>query len=753
MNRFLLLLTAFTLTILPLAGQNRKAKQQPFKHEVVAIPRVEPRVIAIETEGTSLIYAVRDNGALQQLYYGARLEHAGEFSAVPQTHGRYSDGAPAYPVTGGRFLGEPALHLRYADGNHNTELYYTGHTVDRRPGVTVTTIKMKDYVTLMTVQLVLEAYEKENVIAEHVEITNGGKAYVSMLNFASGALTLQSDRYLLSHVNGVWAQEMQLESELLTHDLKVIESRRGTQATQCNNPSFLLSLGTGELREDEGEVIGGALAWSGNFRLSFEVGPEKRLSILGGISPFASAYPLAPGQTFRTPDMLWTFSAQGAGGVSRNMHRWARKWDIYGGGAVNPILLNSWEGAYFTFNTETLTRMMDDAASMGLEMFVLDDGWFGNAFPRNGDDAGLGDWQVNAAKLPEGIDYLASYCHSKGMKFGIWTEPEMVNPQSELAQAHPDWVIQSPGREIPQERNQWVLDLTNPAVQDFIYGVFDSIMQLSPSIDYIKWDCNRPIESFGSPYLGIGIWQEQFYVDYVQGFYKVMERIRAKYPDVLIQCCSSGGARVDYGALRYFNEVWTSDDTDGLERIFMQYSTSLVYPACIMGSHVSTVPNHQSRNVTPLKFRFDVACQGRLGLELQPKYLSEEELALVRRCVASYKQYRDIVFDGDLYRLGSPYGSDFYGLVYVLPDKSKAVVFTYCIGFDAMAGEGHPFRLKGLDPGKRYKVTELNVDHSCWWGGDGDYFTGAFLQSGAFAPSLPSLYSSAVFLLEAVPAL
>ena len=308
MNRFLLLLTALTVAVLPASGQIRKAKQQPFKHEIVEIPRVEPRVIAIETDATSLIYVVRENGALQQLYYGNRLGNASEFSAVPETRGRYSDGAPAYPVTGGRYLGEPALHLRYPDGSHNTELYYTGHTVEQRQGVTVTTIKLKDYVTQVALQLVLEAYPKENVIVQHAEITNGGKAYVSMLNFASGALTLQSGQYLLSHVNGVWAQEMQLETELLTHDLKVIESRRGTQTTQCNNPSFLVSLGTGELREDEGEVVGGALAWSGNFRLSFEVGPEKRLSILGGISPFASAYPLAPGQTFRTPDMIWCFT-------------------------------------------------------------------------------------------------------------------------------------------------------------------------------------------------------------------------------------------------------------------------------------------------------------------------------------------------------------------------------------------------------------------------------------------------------------
>lgn len=724
-------------------AQGRKVKKEV--HQNVEIPSVEPRILSVETANTSLVLAVRENGALHQLHYGASVP-AAEFAGMKPIIGRYSSGILAYPATGGRYLGEPALHIQYADGNHNTELYYTGHKVENRQEVVSTCISLKDYVTGLEVNLVYDAYVQEDIILQHVEVANTGKTPLRLLNIASGALHLQADKYLLSHVNGAWAKEMQFESEALTHGIKVIESKRGTQTTQCENPAFLVSMNTQELQEESGEVIGGALAWSGNFRISFERGPEKHLSIIGGVSPFASAYPLAGGESFRTPDMVWTYSANGAGGVSRNLHRWALKYRLHNGDRINPTLLNSWEGAYFTFTTQTLTRMIDDAASMGLEMFVLDDGWFGNAFPRNGDNAGLGDWQVNSSKLPEGIDYVASYAHSKGLKFGIWIEPEMVNPDSELAHNHPEWVIQSQGREIYQERNQWVLDLANPAVQDFVFGIFDSVMQLSPSIDYVKWDCNRPIESAGSPYLGIE--QDKLYIDYAQGLYKVMERIRAKYPSVLIQCCSSGGARVDYGQLQYFDEVWASDDTDGLERIFIQYGTSLWYPAAIMGSHVSTVPNHQSRNVTPLKFRFDVACQGRLGLELQPKYLSADEMKFVNRCVSSYKSYRDIVFTGDLYRLGSPYEGSFYGQMYVTPDKSRAVVYCYCLHFDVLGGEGVPFRLRGLDPSRKYKVVEQNVDSSCWWG-NGQSFSGAFLSSGAFKPALPSLYSSAIFLLEA----
>ena len=705
------------------------------------------QVVDIATEHSSLVLLVLPDGQLETVRYGSPLSHPEQFLQRGSNTADYNGSRGAtYPATGGRFIGEPALHVKYADGTHNTELCYTGHDVTKKDGCTTTTITLKDEVTALEVKLVYDAYEKEDVIVSHAEILNGGQQPVQLLNFASSSLYLDADEYLLTHFYGAWATDMQMESEVLGHDLKVIESRRGTQATQGNNPSFLLSLNTKEMNENHGEVIAGALAWSGNFRLSFEKDDAHRLNILAGISPHASAYPLKGGDCFVTPEMIYTYSDCGAGGASRNLHRWARKYGVYGGGQVNPTLLNSWEGAYFNFTAETLLRMMDDAAGMGLEMFVLDDGWFGNNYPRNNDDAGLGDWEVNVKKLPEGLDHLARYAHGKGLKFGIWIEPEMVNPRSDLAHAHPEWVVQSPGREIYQGRNQWVLDLSNPAVQDFVFGVFDRTMQQSSNIDYVKWDCNRVIQSFGSPYLGAE--QDRFYVEYTQGLYNVMRRIREKYPHVIVQCCSSGGGRVDYGALKYFNEVWTSDNTDALSRVYMQYAQSLIYPSCIMGSHVSTVPNHQTGNVTPLKFRFDVACAGRLGLELQPKYFTAGESALVDRCIASYKQYRDLVFTGDLYRLASPYDGSYYGLMYVSPDKRRAVVYTYCIHFEPRTVGGKVFRLQGLDPQRSYKVVEQNVDRSCWWG-NGQAFRGDFLMGGGFDPVLYGLYSSAVFVLEA----
>ena len=733
------------LCLLSVFSLDARKKPKAFVHETVAIPAVTPKVVAVETAHTQLILQVDAKGTVRTMHYGAPVAGPEQFLNYKQG-GNHNFGAPVtYPTAGGTFNGQEALHVKYPDGYQNTELYYVSHETASRGGIVTTTLHLKDYVTALEVDLVYEAHQAEDVILMHSVIRNGGKKAVELRNFASASLNLAADDYLLTHFYGGWATEMQMDQELLTHDTKVLESRRGTQNTQGNNPSFLLTLGK-HFSETTGEVVAGALAWSGNFRISFEKDQSDRLNIVAGISPFASAYPLAAGASFTTPDMIYTWSREGAGGASRNFHRWARKYGVWHGGEVNPTLLNSWEGAYFSFTTETLLRMIDDAAAMGLEMFVLDDGWFGLDHPRNDDKAGLGDWEVNTVKLPEGIDYVASYAHSKGLKFGIWIESEMLNPDSNLAQAHPDWVVQSPGREIYQSRNQWILDLSNPAVQDFVFGVFDRTVSLSPNIDYIKWDSNRRIMSFGSPYLGAD--QDRFYVEYMQGLYKVFARMREKYPNLIVQCCSAGGSRVDYGSLRWFNEFWTSDNTDAISRVRIQYGTSLIYPACAMASHVSAAPNHQTGNVTPLKFRFDVAMSGRLGMELQPKSLSAEERALADRCIKSYKGFRDLVFSGDLYRLSSPYEGDFYSLMYVSPDKRRAVVFCYCMRFQNHSIGTHIVRLEGLDPALNYKVTEQNVDRSCWWGNGGTY-GGDFLQEGGFNPGFKKACSSAVFLVEA----
>ena len=538
---------------------------------------------------------------------------------------------------------------------------------------------------------------------------------------------------------------MQTEHEQLTHGTKIIDNKMGVRTTHTENPSFMLSLDTEDFDENHGEVIAGALVWSGNYKMSFQIDEFDRLNIISGINPHACAYPLKKGESFITPDMIWTYSCAGAGQASRNLHDWARKYDLYSHGRMAPTLLNSWEGAYFDFTTPVLTGMIDDAAAMGLEMFVLDDGWFGTDYPRNSSRQGLGDWQLNTKKIPEGIEYLADYAHKKGLKFGIWIEPEMVNPKSNLAKKHPEWIVKSPGREATTTRNQWLLDLCNPEVQDFVFNVFDETMQLAvKKIDYIKWDCNRHVESFGSSFLRE---QSKFYVDYIQGLYSVLKRLRAKYPDVIVQSCSSGGGRVDYGALNYFDEVWTSDNTEGLSRVFIQYGTNMIYPACTTGSHVSDVPNHQTNNVTPLKFRFDIASAGRLGMELQPKKMSDDDRAYAQRAIASYKRFRDLVEQGDLYRLVSPYDGDHYALMYVSKDKTRAVVFAYCIRYQGRARKPL-IRLYGLDKDKSYSITELNTDTPSFWG-DGQTFSGQWLVNQGINPQLVKIYDSGIWYLEA----
>ena len=708
------------------------------------------QLIDIRTDDVSIVLAARPDGEVHFRHFGSRIDDPSPLADYKSSR-RADHGTDdlACPVMGGRNFREPALRITHADGDMNTDLRYVSHSSRQLadPNVTETIVKMTDCCQALDVELVFTAYARENVITTHTVIRNREEGPVTLHSFYSSAVTLKSDKYLLTHLYGAWAREAQVDHTLLTHGSKSIESMREVRTTHTENPAFMLTLGSGSFSENCGEVIAGALAWSGNFRLNFEVDEYDVLTVLAGANPNGSEYRLRPGESFTTPEMIYTHSLRGAGGASRNLHDWGRNYGVYHAERVVPTLLNSWEGAYFDFDAKVLKQMIDDAASMGLEMFVLDDGWFGNKYPRNAANAGLGDWQVNRKKLPAGIDDIASYAHRKGLKFGIWIEPEMVNPKSELAERHPDWIVRPPKREAPETRRQWLLDLSNPAVQDFVFETFDNTMKLSDKIDYIKWDANRNANNVGSAYLPADE-QSHFWIDYAQGFYKVMERIRAKYPDVLIQACASGGGRVEYGALRYFDEFWTSDNTEALSRARIQYGTSLFYPAVAMGSHVSAVPNHQTGNVTPIKFRFDMACAGRLGMELQPKQMTDAEKEFARRAIASYKEYRDIVMQGDLYRIGTPYDeSGCYGVLYVAKDKRQAVLFAYSLRYQGRSLIPK-FRLDGLDPKTGYTVRELNVDKPRFWF-DGKTLSGELLMNAGINPPLSKIDDSAVFILKA----
>jgi len=721
----------------------------PFINYANINQEISNPLIKIDTKENSLILSVAKDSKLMFQYFGHKISDATPFLSKRSYH-RGDNGTETifYPAAGGREFNESALSVTHFDGDLNTDLVYVKHLQTRLDeNVQQTVITLQDKKFRFIVELTIKAFQKENVISQSVQIKNAEKKGVVLHNFYSFFLPVKANKYYLNSFSGGWSREMNLEEALLNHGIKSIESKKGVRTTLSENPSFLLALDE-PMNENHGEIIAGALAWTGNYKLNFELNEFNVLNISGGINPYASEYHLGVGETFSTPEMIYTFSDTGAGGASRNMHDWARNYGVYDAKTIRPTLLNSWEGAYFDFNEKTLTDMIDDAANMGLEMFVLDDGWFGNNYPRNDDRAGLGDWQVNQSKLPNGIGHIADYAAGKGLKFGIWIEPEMVNPQSDLAKTHPDWIVKSNGRDASQIRNQWLLDMSNPKVQDFVFKVFDQVMQQSKNISYIKWDANRHVESVGSEFLDENN-QSHFWIKYVEGLYQVYERIRQKYPNAIVQACSSGGGRIDYGALKYQQEVWTSDNTDALSRVFIQYGTNFIYPALVTGSHVSASPNHQTGNSTPLKFRFDIAMSGRLGMELQPKQLNEEEYKFAKQAIINYKGIRDLVMFGDLYRIFSPYdGQGYYSLMYVGKDKKRAVVYAYSIKYHG-PDLTPKFRLNGLDPQKKYLLKELNVTNSGFWG-NGKVFSGEYLMGEGINPKVQKIYDSAVFSLTEV---
>lgn len=707
------------------------------------IYKISAQVIHIKTEKTSLVYGVYDQ-KLKQVHFGKFLSAT---TGIDDLSTKFDE---IYPSFGNGSSNEIALIVNHDDGTMATDLIYDSHNQNIEGNIQTTTIKLKDKKKPFFVELHFKAYQTENVIEQWVTIHHKEKKPVRLEQFASAALGFKAESYYLTHFYGSWAQEMQLAEEKLTNGIKLIETKRGVRSTEYENPSFVLALNQ-KASDFNGEVIMGALAWSGNFRLSFQIEDKEYCQLTAGINPFASDYKLLPKEKFTTPRMIYTFSSTGKNQGSINLHRWARKYNLQDGDEVRPIVLNSWEGAYFKFNAAKLKSMMDGAAEMGVEMFVLDDGWFGNKYPRNSDKAGLGDWQVNKKKLPKGISDLIDHAESKGLKFGIWVEPEMVNPKSELAENHPEWIIQRKNNRTQLlERSQLLLDLSNPKVQDFVFGVVDDVLTDNPRIAYVKWDANRHIQNFGSTYLDKDK-QSHLWIDYTKGLESVLARLNTKYPDVIFQACASGGGRVDYGALKYTHEYWASDDTDPLERLFIQWGSNHIYPAIATGAHITKSPNHQTNRSTPLKFRCDMAFAGRLGLELSPDILSDKDVDYVKQVLKTYKANREIIQFGDLYRLYSPYDSDGYAAIsYVTPEKDKAIIMAYSHEFHRR-DERALIRFQGLLDDAVYKVTELNQKAKRSKVKEvGKEISGALLMNRGLLMDMKKPYESVVLKLERV---
>ena len=703
----------------------------------------------ISTPETSLIVTANKGEKPKIQYYGV-------FIAPNQVQGVYDAGlamnADSYPAFGLQTVGEKAVAMTQADGNMSLDLAVDTVMQYSSEDGDITEIFMKDKVYPIRIKQYFKAYKGTDLISTWVEITNEGKKPVTLYQFASAYLPMYRGDNWLTHFHGAWGAEHTMDEEKLTNGQKVIANKDGLANAETDNPSFMLSF-DGKPQEETGFVFGGALAWSGNYKLKLDV-RNTGLNIVAGMNEENSHYILESREVFSTPEFAMTYSSKGKGGVSRAFHRWARQYKMNRGDRLHDILLNSWEGVYFKVNQQGMDEMMEAFSAMGGELFVMDDGWFGNKYPRNGGSSSLGDWDVCKEKLPQGIEGLLASARKNHIKFGIWIEPEMSNTQSELFEKHPDWIMRIENRPLSTGRGktQVVLDLTNPEVQDFVFGVVDNLMIRNPEIAYMKWDDNSSLMDYGSSYLPKNK-QSHLYIEYHRCLKKVLERIRAKYPDLVMQVCAGGGARVNYGLLPYFDEFWTSDDTDALQRIYMQWGVSGFYPAMAMASHVSADKNHQTGRRLPLKFRFDVAMSGRLGMEIQPKDMSDVDKAFAKRAIAAYKTIRPIVQQGDLYRLLSPYDNKgAASLMYVTPEKDKAVVYGYKIShFINMSVP--KIRLNGLNPLKLYRITDLTpVDKEKPCNLDGKVICGKLLMEEGLAMKdlLKSEYSSFALELQTI---
>ena len=705
--------------------------------------------VIVETPNTQLLLTAQEGGDLRQSYYGdksATLQQLRDAGCDLSFHA-----LPAFGTVDVVQL--PALQVQHFDGDLNLELHVTDYAVQDEARSKTHIFTMQDKLMPVTVKVFYKAYKSVDIIETWTEISHQEKKAITLKRFDSGQLTLRQGDVWVTHLHGNWAAEAEPTQEPLTLGIKTIRNSDGARNSHLDAPELMLSL-DGRPQEQTGRTIGLALCWSGNFELRMNTISRKEHHIYAGIDPVSSEYVLEPKELFETPHLAMTYSNEGMGGVSRTFHNWARREGmLHRGMKTGDILLNSWEGIYLDITEEKIIKMMDDIAAFGGELFVMDDGWFGDKYPRKVDNSSLGDWVVDKNKLPNGIKALTDAARQRHIKFGIWIEPEMTNTVSELYEKHPDWVLQTKGRELKQGRGgtQVVLDMTNPKVQDFVFKIVDDLMTQYPEIAYIKWDANAPIQNYGSLYLPKSK-QNNIYIDYHRGLIKTLQRIRAKYPDLVIQDCASGGGRANYGLLPYFDEFWVSDNTDALQRVYIQYGTSLFFPANAMAAHINHCPYwNTGKRVIPVKFRCDVAMSGRLGIELQPKHMTDEERKQCTTCFTDYKLLRPIVQTGDLYRLLSPYDhKGVAALMYVAPEQGRTEGALFVYKIENYYDQPLPrLRLAGLDPAKTYTLTERNVrigEKPCKL--SGKQFTGRFLMDVGIEVPLWEDYASRVFSIE-----
>ncbi len=650
------------------------------------------------TRQLQLSLRISDQGKLLFSRLGARLHSADDaFAASAAEWPLVSTDFDACGLWG-NYSGEHALQLRWADGSQGCDLQPTEVRQEEHAlTATLSDSRHPEFAVITRVR----AYPEEDIFTLSTTLVNKGSGHILLLRADTAALPLRSRQYHLTTFRGGWSGENYLSEERLRcGNTLSVGSTTGIKTAQEGTPGFLLSLDT-PAKEDYGTCLLGALAWSGNYRLSFKHSSYGHLFLRMGHDFEHSPYALCSGKSMTLPTAVLAFSTTGCGTASRNMHRYLRRHVLPHGTECRRTLLNSWEGVHFDVHDHTLRRMIERTAQLGAELFVLDDGWFGR---RDDDTSSLGDWTANPAKLPQGLQGPAAHAATCGIDFGIWMEPEMVSPNSKLYAQHPELAIALPGIPPREERHQLVLDVGNPALD--LAAPVRQTLRSTPGISYVKWDCNRKISDPGCGHLPPQL-QGNLYFDYISRYYEQMQELRREFPDVTFQCCSAGGGRLDFGAAAFHEEFWLSDNTDACDRLRMQWSASFFFPANAIGCHFTASPNCYTHREASLKFRFDVALAGRLGLELDPRTLNEEEMRDIRARVELAKTLRPIVQQGELYRLLSPYSGPDCALLYAHGNEALLLVYTT----QRVYTDQHSrIPLCGLNPTAKYRIEELAPD-------------------------------------------
>ncbi|MEV6616992.1 alpha-galactosidase [Streptomyces sp. NPDC051051] len=663
----------------------------------------------LTTPRTSYALRIDETGAPCHLAWGPRLTlpEAEELLVPAGSAGDSFEGRPAVgeelPVDGGTRFGPPSLQVRHADGSRAFEWEPVGHRVhEPAPGSAELVLEFRDRLYPLHVALHYRVREDTDVIERRTVLRNAGDRRVELLRADSAAWTLPVlPDYRLSHVTGQWSAESQLRRDALPYGETVLTSRRGITSHHAN-PWVMLD--AGDATEDRGRVWSAALAWSGTWRVTVQRTPDGRAGWTGGAGHEGTSLPLAPGEEHATPVFAGLCTDGGFGAASRAWHAYTLAHVLPRGRETAPVLYNSWEATGFDVDEASQKALAERAAALGVELYVVDDGWFGS---RRSDRAGLGDWTPAPDRFPDGLGPLSDAVHALGMRFGIWVEPEMVNPDSDLYREHPDWVLHIPGRVRSELRNQLVLNFARDDVADWAYRWLTRLVG-DHAVDFLKWDMNRAFSEAGWP--GAAPDGDRLWSAYVTHLYGVLDRLRADHPGLRIETCSGGGGRVDLGILARTDQAWASDNTDAVDRLVIQHGFGQVYPARAMSAWVTDVPNQVTGRTVPLRFRFHSAMAGLLGIGGDLTHWSEEELAEGAELVAEYKKVRHLVQHGALYRLSEPLGDRPTVVQYVAEDAAELLVLAWQRG-PRHGSPRLPVRLPALTPGARYRDTRTGTVH------------------------------------------